>query len=50
MALHVLSIARLLADEQQLRVRRPFSEDGLRCVPPERAGTALPSLGAYGRE
>ena len=40
-ALAILAVARLLADEHQLRVFRPFAEHGLRPDLPERAGSAV---------
>ena len=39
-ALDVLVVARLLADEHEMRAARPLAEDGLRRLPPEIAALA----------
>src|SRR5205807_9324739 len=49
-AREILPVARLLADEHQLRTRRAFAEDGLRRVPPELAGAAVGGVVGESRE
>jgi hypothetical protein len=50
LALDVLAVARLLADQHQLRLFVAGAEDRLRCVLPERAAVAVVGGAAKGGE